>query len=125
MSKTTRVCEMAYLDAPAFARLKALAASRGKPRSVLIREAIDDLLARHDGHVRGVSKGELHEATRGFIAMIRKASLSMDGGRGDARKSRDQRTVAFAHFKKLVSTSNLPALMNLTPDEIIDLVRTI
>lgn len=89
-------------------------------------EVFPDSLARPKNKLPpGISAGELHEASRGFKAMIRKASLSMDGGRGDARKSRDQRTVAFAHFKKLLSTSNLPALMGMTADEIINLIRTI
>jgi hypothetical protein len=85
-----------------------------------------DSLARNKGKLpAGTSVGELHEAARGFKAMIRKAAISMDGGKGDARKSRDQRTVAFAHFKKLLSTSNLPTLMGMTADEIIELIRTI
>lgn len=58
MSKTTRVCEMAYLDPAVFEKLKALAASSGKPRSVLIREAVSYLfehyawLAKPNRHMR-------------------------------------------------------------------------
>jgi len=67
-----------------------------------------------------VSKGEIHEATRGFKAMIRKGALEED-----MVKSRERRTVAFAHFKLLLSQSNLPQLMGMSPDEIIELIRTI
>jgi hypothetical protein len=64
--------------------------------------------------------GEIHEATRGFRAMILKASREEDMG-----ISRKRRTVAFAHFKFLLINSTLPALMQMTPDEIIILLRTI
>lgn len=70
-----------------------------------------------------VSEGELHEARQGFRAMIRRAEKSGDAG--DWRKSREQRTVAFAHFKLLLSQSNLPQLMKMSVDEIIELIRTI
>ncbi len=70
-----------------------------------------------------VSIGELSEATRGMKAMIRKAAIAGDAG--DWRTSHEKRTVAFAYFKKLLSASNLPALMGMTADEIIELIRTI
>lgn len=69
------------------------------------------------------SKGEIHEATRGFVAMIRKGAQA--GDNKDWRLSRERRTVAFAHFKKLLEQSNLPQLMGMSPDDIIELIRTI
>jgi hypothetical protein len=69
------------------------------------------------------SEGELHEATLGFRAMIKKAVKSRK--EDDWRTSHERRTVAFQHFKKLLTASNLPQLMNMTPDEIIELIRTI
>lgn len=69
------------------------------------------------------SKGELHEATRGFVAMIKKAKKA--GDEDDWRTSRERRTVAFAHFKLLLTQSNLPSLMSMSADEIIELIRMI
>jgi hypothetical protein len=66
------------------------------------------------------SAGELHEASRGFKAMMDKAAREED-----IAMSRKRRTVAFQHFKFLLSKSDLPSLMNMTPDQIIDLVRKI
>jgi hypothetical protein len=65
-------------------------------------------------------KGELHEATRGFKAMMVKAEAEED-----IAKSEKRRVVAFQHFKFLLNASNLPALMQMPPDEIINLLRKI
>lgn len=67
-----------------------------------------------------IPAGEIHEATRGFKAMMTKAAAEED-----IAQSRRRRVVAFQHFKFLLARSNLPALMQMSPDEIIELVRKI
>ena len=67
-----------------------------------------------------IPAGELHEAARGFKAMMDKAAKEED-----IAQSRRCRTVAFQHFKFLLSKSDLPGLMNMSPDQIIELVRKI
>jgi len=47
MGRTTRKVEVAYLDADKLELLKQLAAQTRIPRTVLVREAIDDLLIKH------------------------------------------------------------------------------
>jgi hypothetical protein len=47
MGKTTRKVEVAYLDAAKLELLKQLAAHTRIPRSVLMREAVDDLLVKY------------------------------------------------------------------------------
>jgi hypothetical protein len=47
VGKITRIAEMAYLDADKLKLLKELSEETRVPRSVLIREAIDDLLHKH------------------------------------------------------------------------------
>ena len=47
MGRTTRKVEVAYLDAAKLELLKLLAAQTRIPRSVLLREAVDDLLIKH------------------------------------------------------------------------------
>jgi hypothetical protein len=64
--------------------------------------------------------GEIHEATRGFKAMMTKAEAEED-----MRVSHKRRTVAFQHFKFLLERSTLPALMKMSSDEIINLARKI
>jgi hypothetical protein len=94
--------------------------SRGKAREKLSRTCVNELPTENKDLV---SKGEIHEATRGFVAMIKKAAKA--GDEKDWRTSHQRRVVAFQHFKLLLTQSNLPALMNMTPDEIIELIRTI
>jgi hypothetical protein len=62
--------------------------------------------------------GELHEATLGFKAMMTKAEADPDVARAEKR-----RTVAFQHFAFLLSKSTLPELMQMTPDQIVSLLR--
>jgi hypothetical protein len=64
--------------------------------------------------------GEIHEAKIGFRALMNKAEKSED-----MDKSRAYRLVAFQHFKFLLNQSTLPALMEMSADEIIELVRKI
>jgi hypothetical protein len=45
--KTTRAIETLYIDRDKLDLLKALAADTRIPRSVLLREAVDDLLVKH------------------------------------------------------------------------------
>jgi hypothetical protein len=52
-----------------------------------------------------VSEGQIHEATRGFVAMLRKARKEKDIDKYNGR-----RTVAFQHFKFLIVHNGLPAL---------------
>jgi hypothetical protein len=47
MGKTVRKVEVAYLDAPKLQLLKQLAAQTRIARSVLMREAVDDLLVKY------------------------------------------------------------------------------
>ena len=47
MGKTTRKSEMLYVDHDKFALLAELAKKTRIPRSVLWREALDDLLVKH------------------------------------------------------------------------------
>jgi hypothetical protein len=47
MGKTTRKSEMLYVDHDKFALLVELAKKTRIPRSVLWREALDDLLVKH------------------------------------------------------------------------------
>lgn len=47
MGKTKRSVEVAYLDPEKLELLKRLAADTRIPRAVLMREAVDDLLAKH------------------------------------------------------------------------------
>ena len=47
MAKTTRAIESLYLDPEKLELLKRLAAETRIPRSVLLREAVDDLLVKH------------------------------------------------------------------------------
>jgi len=47
MGRTTRKVEVAYLDADKLELLKQLAGQTRIPRTVLVREAIDDLLVKH------------------------------------------------------------------------------
>ncbi len=47
MGKTTRAVEVAYLDRDKLDLLKRLAAQTRIARSVLVREAIDDLLIKY------------------------------------------------------------------------------
>ena len=48
MGKTKRKPEMIYVDAEKFERLKQLARTTRIPRAVLWREALDDLLMKHE-----------------------------------------------------------------------------
>lgn len=47
MGKTKRSVEVAYLDPEKLELLKQLATDTRIPRAVLMREAVDDLLAKH------------------------------------------------------------------------------
>jgi Ribbon-helix-helix domain len=47
MGKTKRSVEVAYLDPEKLELLKRLAADTRIPRTVLMREAVDDLLAKY------------------------------------------------------------------------------
>lgn len=47
MGKTKRIAEMAYLDPDKHALLVALAKETRIPRSVFLREAVDDLLVKY------------------------------------------------------------------------------
>ena len=47
VGKIKRLAEMAYLDADKLKLLKELAEETRVPRSVLLREAVDDLLIKH------------------------------------------------------------------------------
>ena len=47
MGKTKRSVEVAYLDPEKLELLKQLAADTRIPRTVLMREAVDDLLVKH------------------------------------------------------------------------------
>jgi predicted transcriptional regulator len=47
MGRTTRAIETLYLDPEKLELLKQLAADTRIPRSVLLREAVDDLLVKH------------------------------------------------------------------------------
>jgi len=58
-----------------------------------------------------------HVVARSFEGPRSRASSS--------EKADERRTVAFAHFKMLLANSNLPELMGMSPDEIINLVRTV
>ena len=48
MGKTKRKPEMIYVDDEKFERLKQLARTTRIPRAVLWREALDDLLMKHE-----------------------------------------------------------------------------
>lgn len=47
MKKATKIALLAYLDPPQKAALDALTQRTRIPRSVLLREAVDDLLKKH------------------------------------------------------------------------------
>jgi hypothetical protein len=47
VGKIKRIAEMAYLESEKLALLKQLSEDLRVPRSVLLREAVDDLLIKH------------------------------------------------------------------------------
>ena len=63
MGRTKRSVEVAYLDADKHALLKRLAAETRIPKTVLVREAIDDLLVKYGVLKVPKRKSPSHDST--------------------------------------------------------------